>query len=63
MATNASQQLAVLALKALLARGLGDTRRGVIAGTSRHRDPLYGEKKLAKTKLAAITTVLDTVCT
>jgi hypothetical protein len=48
----ARQQLAVLALKALMARGLGDTRHGAIARTRRHRDPLYGAKKLAKTTLA-----------
>ena len=39
-------------LHALLALGLGDTRSGVIARTTRHMDPLYGAQKVAKTKLA-----------
>ena len=39
-------------MTALLAPVLDHTSNGVVARMPRHMDPLYGAKKLAKTKLA-----------
>jgi hypothetical protein len=47
------------ALKALLAFGPSDTTNGVIVGSTRQTWPFYGAQKVAKTKLAILTTVLD----
>ena len=54
---------AVLALKALLALGLGDTRGGVVGRTTRQIGPSMARKNSPKRNGPPLTAVLDMMCT